>query len=228
MSPSPTRLSLLFISLVIFSASLHARIGESRSTVERRVTSDNRGIIIDDEDLMRHYLNQAKFKNALMGMNDRGEMAVHENLDLTVGVYYKVVGDDRAFESQLIQKSGRHAGQPVNNPAGWLYFVVYHKGKSVLEAYRHIGGITEAEVNGLLARNQESSNWARGKLPEDQYPDKDYKPFLPQNFYRADGKVLANQDGDTLTVFMLEVDRHLSKTKQERESEDAPDSLAGF
>ncbi|WP_309387778.1 hypothetical protein [Cerasicoccus frondis] len=228
MSQYLPRLLTLTVCLILSSTLTEARIGESRSQVERRVTDDNRGIVIEDEALIRHYLNQTKFKDALIGVNDRGEMGVHENLDLTVGVYYKVVGNERAFESKLIQKEGRNAGKPVDNPEGWLYFVVYHRGKSVLEAYRHLGGVTQAEINGLLARNQGGSNWARGKLPEENYPDKDYKPFLPHNFYRNDNEVLANHEGDTVTVFMLEIDRHLNKTKQERESESAPDSLAGF
>lgn len=215
--------TFLVCSLLITAICAEARIGESRSTIERRVTDRNQGLVIDDEALMRHYINQTKFRDAVLTIDSRGELVVHDNLDLSIGIYYKTIGGERAYESKLVQKNGK----PIDNPDGWLYFVVYHKGKSVLEAYKKSGNVTNAEVNGLLSRNQGNSSWTPGKLPKEKYPD-DYEPFLPHGYYRNDLEVLANSAGDTVTVFLLEIDRHLNKTKEERENEKAPDSLSGF
>lgn len=198
-----------------------ARIGDSRNSLERRITDGGRGLVLDD-DLAGFYLQNRPF-TALVLESTGGNYRVHRDLNVDVGVYYKVTGNDRAFESQLRQKNG----QPVQSPDGWLLFVVYYKGSSVLEMYVR-SGMTRAEVNGILALSQGSSNWVDGKLPEDKYPNEDYKPSMPHSWHRADGKLLANQSDQGLLIYHVDVDDLLNKAKQKREGEKAPESLVGF
>lgn len=215
---------LIVLALITLSClSAHARIGESRRTIENRLTQGGRGLVIDDDDLRHYYIRQAPF-TALIMERVGGEFAIHPELNLSVGVYYKTIGDERAFKSRLTQDNGR----PVEHPAGWMLYVVYYKGQSVLEYYARSGSMTEAESNGILLLNQGSSNWVNDKLPEEKYPNDDYEPLLPHKFHRADGKLLANLESNGLMIFQIEVDAMLSQAKHKRESEDAPDSLAGF
>jgi len=218
-----TRLFLPLILSFIACLVVDARIGESRSTIERRITQGGHGLVLDDKDMIDFYLAQTPFTNVVVDRQG-GEYVIHSNLKLSLGAYYKLIGDGRAYESRLRGQNG----QPVKEPAGWLLFVVYYNGKSVLEYYKRSAPITAAEVNGLLALNQGSSNWVREKLPQDKYPNKDYKPVLDHALHRSDGELLANPSDNALLIFHVDIDDHLSKAKHKRESEDAPDSLAGF
>ncbi|GHC10358.1 hypothetical protein [Cerasicoccus arenae] len=219
----PPRTFALIAACMLAVITAHARIGESKSTIERRITAGNRGIVIDD-DIANFYLDRSPLKSAMLTPNSKGELVPHDDLNLSVGVYYKKVGNDRAFSSELVGRDGK----PVREPDGWLLFVVYYKDRSVLEVYTRSGSINEAESNGLLAMNQASSSWVKGALPEDKYPNKDYKPLLPNNLHRTDGEMAANLNGNSIMIFMINTDDLLGKAKKERENQSAPDSLAGF
>lgn len=224
MTCSLPRLLLAFLTLIVLTApTAHARIGDNLSTIERRVTNGNQGLRIEDATLLAHYLSQTPLQSLVVTQDARGEMVVHGDLGLSVAVYYKTVGE-RAFESQLMQKNGR----PVDNPPGWLLFVVFHRGQSVLEIYKRSGSITQAEINGLLSLHQGGSTWVREKLPKEKYPNDKYQPLLAHNHYREDAELLANADSSSLMIFAIGVDEHISKVKRERESAKAPDSLSGF
>ncbi|MGE9294935.1 MAG: hypothetical protein ACQKBV_01405 [Puniceicoccales bacterium] len=207
------RWSLIVFILAGISLGAHARIGEDRSTLERRLT-EAAAVEVTDNEIIAQHLEDAPF-NGLLPTDDR---------EIQTSVYYKKADGSRAYSSNLVDDRDR----PVRAPDGWIVVVVYYKGRSVLEFYKRSGGLTEPEAHGILLLNRGGANWVKEKLPKDNYPSDDYKPLLSHTLHRSDYQVLANNGRGGLTLYSVGFDQHLSDTKREREQESAPESLAGF
>lgn len=114
-------------------------------------------------------------------------------------------------------------------PEGWDLHVVYFQNVSVFEAYRRNGaGLTDAEVNALLAQNQGNSFWKRVNRREQ-----------PQvwgcDFVLEDGTLMAFRQGNFLVFYRPEFEqiaRDSYNTKREsvlgEQEADAPSSVLGF
>jgi len=214
MRPYLPRFALAVLAFNLGTNHGFARIGESRSSLENRLIEKGGAINVSNGQVYQHLLQKTPFTAALPP----------DDKEVTVAIYYKKADDERAFASQLLDDRD----QPLKNPPGWILYVAYYQGQSMLEYYRKPGGITEAETNGILLLNRGSANWVRQKLPETENPGDDYESILPHNLHRSDYRVLANATGDGLLIFNVGFENHLGKLKREREKEAAPDSLAGF
>jgi len=210
------RLPLLVITATLLLAMFpaQARIGDSRSGLESRLRGEGNAIPVTDERVFNQLMRHASFRQHLPDDEEKIEVAI----------YYKKTNDDRAFGSELVNENDR----PIENPDGWLLYVVYYEGRSMIELYRRSGRISDPETNGILLLNRSSASWVRSALPEAQYPHDDYEPLLGHNLHRTDYKVLANSAGNSLLIFSVGFDDFLGKLKREREQSAAPESLAGF
>ncbi|MEO0794528.1 MAG: hypothetical protein AAFX93_05185 [Verrucomicrobiota bacterium] len=208
------RLSVIALACCLGIQLANARVGDSRSTLERRLLTEGGAVKLLDDEVFEQHFKKSPFKDTLDPESDTYEMVL----------YYKTADGGKAYSSRVLDDRER----PVANPDGWLIFVVYARGQSVFEAYKRSSGLTEAESNGLLLLNRGDGTWNRGTLPTDAYPSKDYKPLLKHNLFRSDNQLLAQQNGSYLVLFDVDFDAYLSRTKHEKEMEEAPNSLNGF
>lgn len=208
----------LLVALLASLAVAHARVGDSRSTLEKRLSSSG-GVVVTDEALANQLLNSSGLAPFL---------AWEDEPALRPVVYFKSDEGERVFASRVNEELLDDRNRLRKQHEGWVVFVLYHKNRSVLEQYQQTGGLTEAERNGLLALCQGGSQWKQGELPEEAYPAEDYRPLLPRNLHRADHQLLASTKGNALLIYDLDFEHALHQAKIKREQNSAPESLSGF
>ena len=109
--------------------------------------------------------------------------------------------------------------------AGWDLHVVYVNGKAAIEVYKRSQGMTEQEVNRLMAIHAGGSFWKR--------LDKEDKDEVVSAFrfemIRDDGLVRARTLGrDSVLFFEAVIDAELAEMKTSDLQEKAPASVDGF
>ena len=124
---------ILLAALAAFSLpqSADARIGESRSSFERRLFS-NGGIIYRNKEERRTRRQSGPYSQYLQYLGNSAE----------VRVYFK--SDDGSQPTQTDLDKGTLG-------SGWEVHVLYVAGKSVFEQYKRVGSMSEYEMNALLA-----------------------------------------------------------------------------
>mgnify|MGYP000211951170 FL=1 len=194
-------LALTIIATALFPAVADARVGESMTDIERRLTGAG-GIVYRDQDMIQVRQRGMPYLRILEYLPSRPQ----------VRVYFKTDDGRRPMASEL---DGR------NMPRGWDFHVVYLNGVSVLEVYRRSQALTEQEINQLLALQQGNSYWERVRNAEET--------ALGYRFQRADGVLRANQVGNEMfMIFDAEMDRKVERAIEEARKESAPISVQGF
>lgn len=213
----------LFVTLYLFTVCCvaEARIGENKGTLESRLLSrESNAIKIGNKELYAHYMKTFPLNNELSSIED----------DIEIVVYYKNAQGQKPIVSKLFNGNRR----PIDKPRGWLYYVGYMRGKSVIEVFKRSKGISTIESNGILQLNRGNSNWIKGELEKDILEDESKKgvpklrPVFRYNLYRSDEAVRASVRGDVLIIFDSDLDKHISKVNYLNEVEEAPNSLSGF
>lgn len=202
--------SLLIASTVAGSSAfspVQARVGESRHSIESRLFSSG-GIV---------YRDDATEQNRQRGMPYLAYLPYLEG-SVDVRVYFKTDDGRKPTSSEMDAK---------RMSPGWDLHVVYLRGKSVIEVYKRSHGITEYEMNELLARQAGGAYWSRKEKPQ---PGEEPEPSaFGFEMERSDGAVRAKKlGGDGFMVFDAEVDRGLANLKETDLIEKAPISTEGF
>lgn len=188
-------------------AAAEARIGESRETIERRLFSAG-GIVYRDDQIEASRRRGMPYVKFMDFMPDSAELRI----------YYKTPDGRKPKSSSMEEK---------RMLPGWDIHVLYVRGKSVLEVYRRSQGMTDPELNLLLAALAQGSYWKKVK------PAPDDEKALPSAFgydmERDDSLVRGKMQGrDTLMVFETGFDAGLAEMESADDLERAPDSVNGF
>ncbi len=213
-------LGLFTISAACLSP-LHARLGESRSELERRLLQgSDRAMEVTDGSLEEFYQSRAPVRESLRILEENG---------LEYTVYYKSGDDVGAASSDLWlrDRSGRRSDRPDPKPDGWLLHVAYLNGVSVLEYYSRSEPLTEIESAGILLRNVGESRWVKGKVPTDD-ENVIVPRVFPANHYREDFAIYADIQDDSVLLFDPRLDVRVFELNLEKAKEEAPQSLEGF
>lgn len=197
----------LFCLLLTVPSVMEARIGESRTALERRLLSSG-AILYRDEEIKK---NRSQGMLYLKYMDLMPESA-------QLFIYYKTHDGRKPKSSQMEEK---------RIEPGWDIHVLFVQGISVMEVYRRSQPMSEPEMNLLLTTLAEGSYWKKVK------PDPNNKEAPPTVFgygmERADLKVRGKMLGrDTLVVFDVGLDAGLAEMQMEDEIECAPESIKGF
>jgi len=198
---------VLFIAFATSAAD--ARIGESRSEIERRLSGAG-GIV---------YRDDAIRQSRMRGMPYTGYLGFFES-SADVRVYYKTADGRNPKQSELEER---------RMLPGWDFHVVYVGGESKIEVYHRSSGITEFEMNVLLSRHAEGSYWK--KVEKGGKPDDGEAPPSAFGFdmIRADGKVRAKRlGGDKILFVETAFDARLAEVQEADLVEKAPVSVEGF
>ncbi len=199
------RLTLVFCLLVTLASSeSQARIGESRSVIERRLFSSG-GIVYRDDDIELARQRGKPYLQFLELMPD--------SFDLRI--YFKTEDGREPSSSEL---NAKRMGP------GWDLHVVYVSGKSVLEYYERSQALTQFEFNQLLAVHAGGSYWK--KLAKG---DKKEPSAFGYEMERADGTARARRmGGNGLLLVDAKFDTKLAEMNEADKQEKAPVSVQGF
>ncbi len=194
---------LALLGSLTVPASLDARVGDTKSELERRLF-DAGGIAYRNNEIRQARMDGMPYNNILS----------HLPGSVEVRVYFKTASGRRAVQSELNAR---------NMPAGWELHVVYVNDRSVLEVYRRSQRMTEQERNELLAIQSGNSYWERIEDPEDS----------ALNFTKqlADGRLRAREgggNGTMLLIFDANMDRVMNQVIRENRAQSAPVSINGF
>lgn len=199
---------------IVFSGCLpfaQARVGETRSEMENRLTRDRRVIEYPERYLDRKMSDRhVTYRNHLSHFP---EGSVH-------ALYYKKANNAPVSRSDL---------DSAPFPDGWDLHVVYFKNISVFEVYRRNGAaLTAAEINALLALNRGDSFWNKVNRREQQQ-------VWQADFVLEDGTMLASRSGNLLIFYRPEFEAivreridEMNKLNREDEEQRAPLSVQGF
>jgi len=192
------------ILLSIFTShSAEARVGESKESIERRLTSSG-GIIYRDDKLeaaRRRGMPYMQYMDFLGSSAD-------------VRIYFKSADGRRPTSSELEEKR-------VN--AGWDLHVVYINGKSVLEVYKRSQSMSGYESNQLIALQGGGSGWKKVGKEEAEASAFGY------DMESSDGSVRAKKlGGDRILFVDAKVDAGLAEMRTNDLLEKAPLSVEGF
>ncbi|MEM0967563.1 MAG: hypothetical protein AAGJ81_15550 [Verrucomicrobiota bacterium] len=197
-----------------------ARIGESRSQLERRLLRESgKGLLVKDDDLEDFHRERFDAYGAVLALED-------ENWEHVL--YFKINETVIPSSARLWIKNdaGRRSEKPNPRPDGWLLHVIYLNGVSVLETYVRSSALTEIETNGILEINSGGSQWMKGAPPEE---DGVIQPTVfPANIYTKDFGVYGEMKGNEILLYDPRLDEMIHAARLEKAEEEAPMSLHGF
>jgi len=211
--------AVLGLGVLIFPCALHARIGETQDSLERRILRPGLG------KLYPRVADTAKDKE-----KERPKKKEEDPLK-----------DVRAFlppdgAMEVLYWKSAVANQ-LSNETGWKIDVMYVGGHSSLEAYGRVGdSLSEFEVRGILSINKGASSWKKSSV------DGGGVNGIGYDYELEDGSLRAKQQGNWIIVFSTKLDgyviqqqlaakdaRDAQREQQKKEqSLKAPESLAGF
>jgi len=204
------RLAAVFLVILMSIPVLNARIGESRSEIERRLSSAG-GIIYRDEAIRA---------DRMRGMPYTPYMNLLER-SFDVRVYFKTSDGRNPTQSEIREKQ---------MPDGWDLHVIYGGNESKMEIYHRSSGISDYEMNALLALQADGSYWKKvGKKQNGSNEDEKSPTAFGFDMVRADGLVRAKRiGGNQLMIFDTEFDIRLAEARDANLMEQAPVSVDGF
>jgi hypothetical protein len=217
---------VLVALLVLTSGAVRARarIGETQDALEARLLQPGvgkllfQGVTRDKDKQKEREAEQARIKEEKE--QPFREARPYMPIDIREVVYWK---------SAL--------GNHLSNDDGWKVHVFYVNGRSVLEAYKRVGaGLSDFEINGILAVNRGESSWRKASGEGDAVSGVGY------DFESEDRGARAKVKASWVVVFSARFDAYLVEQKrlageqQARELEvkkreqalKAPESLSGF
>ncbi|WP_269526861.1 hypothetical protein [Coraliomargarita parva] len=200
--------SLLAVLLFLSSLPmLQARIGESREAIERRLFASG-GIV---------YRDDATEANRRRGMPYEKYLTFLPS-SWDVRIYFKTADGSRPQSSNM---------DPRRMSPGWDMHVIYMRGQSKIEVYKRSTGITEYEMNALLAAHADGSYW--NKVDPKDKETKSMPSAFGFDMVRQDGTVRAKKlGGDSVMVFDAELDAQLAELNDASLQSAAPASVNGF
>lgn len=196
---------VLFILYVIFPIEGYARIDERRESIERRLFGSG-GIVYRDDVIEASRRRGMPYLQYLHYMPDSAE----------IRIYFKTSDGRRPTSSELEERR-------ISN--GWDLHVIYLEGKSAIELYKRSQGITEFEINHLLALHSEGAYWKRTTKEEKE----ETLSAFGYEMIRSDGRVRAKKiGGDKLMFIQSKLDELLAEMNMIELQQSAPVSVDGF
>lgn len=227
----PAFLFLASIICVSLPNSAEARIGESRSSFERRLFS-NGGIIYRDKEERQNRRSGGPYTPYMDYLGSSAEVRIYFKSDDGRQPTQSDIDAGREKKDKKDRKDGDDGD--VGLGTGWEVHVLYVNGKSVLELYKRIGSMSEYEMNALLALLGDGSYWeeVEPEVEEEIATSKEELEPPPTTFgfqyVRNDGKVRASKTGGGIMVFQKELDEFLARQHEGRLILGAPKSVQGF
>ncbi|CAA6677336.1 MULTISPECIES: hypothetical protein [unclassified Lentimonas] len=203
--------------LTAFSSTAEARIGESKSMLEKRLLSSG-GLAYRDEAIIEARRDGMEYEGFL-------DYIVS---DVDVQVYHKSSSEDsKALRSKFNAK---------RMLPGWDLHVVYVNGKSVIEIYQRSPKMTEQEMNLLLHLQGNGQRWRKvdkaeravgADVPTSSADKKELSAFGYQ-MLRNDGAVRAKNVSRGLLFVDAEMDAKFAIARDDDRNSSAPESVKGF
>jgi len=217
---------LLLCAILLIPTFSHARLGETKSTIEARLLKNNMGIEYPDS----YVENKIKDNNKESAIPYRQ----HINIFTAVGTqafYFKNASGEKTSPSLFKQEKDdlkNNKGKKVIHdiwPDGWDFHVVFFKDRSVFEAYRRNDrDISEIEYEQILALNKGNSHWVKGAVDK-----KETKEALIDFDIETENKAIRSlKKGKYVIIYEAEFDHYLKTIKVEKEKKEAPTSIQGF
>lgn len=212
---------VLFCKVIVFglmsSLLLDARVGESRSQLESRLLrSSGKGLEIRGDELIQFYRQQSPVYGWIEPIKD----------DVDLVIYFKINEDVIPTSGRLWETTGNRGRRPIRRPEGWLVYVVYYRGQSVLEYYLRSQALSPYEERGLLSLHGKFDDWKRGRLPDSE--EFRQMSVLPVNRYLPDGSIYASVGNDHVVLYNPRLDELIAERRSELQRKEAPVSLQGF
>ena len=233
----------LILTSVAALCTAHARIGETKTELERRLTHNRRAIEFEESPWNRAPTPLRNLEQILDGLE-----SAKVDFKFELMFYFKKDKDENIDTKEL---------EKLENTPGWLLHVLYVDDRSVAEGYvRNKGTLTEKERNGLLILQADKARWVteqnlteemRETMKLDTYAQfmdlmKHYlstdekilklleegKGGSDRNFFRTDGKVAAVQFGQSLVFYDVGFHNRLAEVDEAYKSETVTESLDGF
>lgn len=196
---------LLFTSFFLLN-SVSARIGETKSSIETRLSKSG-GFLVKEESIIK---------------NKQRGMPYHKYYDFLpketeILLYHKTVDGE-----MLNYKERKISGML----SGWDVHIIYVEKKSVLEIYRRNVKINSLELPALLKLQSGQSFWEE---KNDQEIDAQEFSAFGFDYFRNDKKLRAKKIGsNTLLFISMEFDQFLKKQFLTEQMEALPLSIKGF
>ena len=219
-------LSVLIIFIMIANPA-SARVGESKGALEKRLLSGHKAssfLKADMPDVIKEM--DYPYKNIIRYFPKGAEQMV----------YFKTDSNERVNRNDL-RREHPDAKKRKKTPKifripdeGWVFHVVYYRGKVVLESYSKArGGINSFERNALLGLNKGKSFWNEAD-PEDLQDN-----ILRFEFERNDKAVRVSSKNDNILFFSPEFSNGINEVHkaeaeeiQKTNEQTAPSSVSGF
>lgn len=237
------RFYLLIVLIIISLSSVHpayARIGDTKTELEKRLTYNRRAVDFEDPPWNRAPTPLRNLEQLLNGLE-----STKMSIDFETVYYFKRDKDENIDKDERTE---------LANIPGWLLQVLYVNGRSVAEGYvRNQGSLTENERNGLLLRQADTQRWVteqnlteeiREAMQLDTYQqllkhnlstDEKILQILEkdtqgsdQNYYRTDAKVAAAQYGRSIVFYDIAFHNRIAELDEAYKSETVAESLEGF
>lgn len=209
------QLLCLFLSPLCFSLA-EARIGESKSNLERRLFASG-GIRYRDDAIIEARREDMPYEQFMLYLES----------DFEFEIYHKSATADKALRSKFTAR---------RMLPGWDLHVIYINGKSAVEVYQRSTGMTEQEMNYLLLLQGDGKNWSKREVDsseEDEslslsdMDEEDISAF-GYEMVRNDGVVRAKNQRNGILFVDAKWDIRFALEQDKERNAGAPISVNGF
>lgn len=191
----------------------HARIGERRTDIERRLM-DKKAAITYGKDRVEGKLTDKTVPYRHLALAEVFPPEIQH------AFYFKKVLDEKVTPQDIEKLPADKAHQRETYPDGWDIHLAFLRDVSVMECYRlNHERLNEFQINGLLELNKGASKWREVLDTDVAEPS-----VFGYDYVTDDGKLRAKLYGNMLIVFTAELDKTMMKTVESKVAE----QLAGF
>ncbi|HPA20972.1 MAG TPA: hypothetical protein PLU30_24700 [Verrucomicrobiae bacterium] len=191
----------------------HARIGERRTDIERRLMEKKTAITYGNDRV------EGKLTDKTVPYRHLALAEVFPP-ECQHAFYFKKVLDEKVTPQDIEKLPADKAHQRETYPDGWDIHVMFLKDASVMECYRlNHERLNEFQINGLLELNKGASKWREVLDTDTAEPS-----VFGYDYVTEDGKLRAKLYGNMLIIYNAELDRTMMKTVEGKVAE----QLAGF
>lgn len=191
---------------LVLPQSIHARLGEKRSALERRLLEKKSAIDYGTDRAL------GKLTDKTVPYKYIAEAYPPECQHV---FYFKKIIDEKATTVDIEKPSLAKAHQVEHYPDGWDLHVVFLRDTSVFECYRlNHERLNEFQINSLLDLNRGTSKWRELKDEEEPEPS-----ILSYEYVTEDGKFRAKLYSNMLVIYSVDLDKTIMKAVEGKVAE---------
>lgn len=211
---NPRHMIILAAALALATTQAsHARIGERRTDIERRLMDKKTAITYGNDRV------EGKLTDKTVPYRHLALAEVFPP-ECQHAFYFKKVLDEKVTPQDIEKLPADKAHQRETYPDGWDIHVAFLRDVSVMECYRlNHERLNEFQINGLLELNKGASKWKELLDSDEAEPS-----VFGYDYLTEDGKLRAKLYGNMLIIYTAELDRTMMKTVEAKVSE----QLQGF